>query len=114
MIAAWFTGRVPFPVTVPEVPGYELQGARLVTIDGLAAAQVVYEDEESRQYASLISFEAPTRTLAEMTSSGAFASGMKNGIAVVVWSEGDLRHALAVESSSTEALGLAKAVAGHP
>jgi anti-sigma factor RsiW len=113
MIAVWFTGRVPFPVTVPEVPGYELEGARLVIIGGRAAAQIVYEDEEARQYVSPISFEAPTRALAGLTGSGSFASGMKDGIAVVVWSEGDLRHALAVESSSTEALGLAKTVAGH-
>jgi anti-sigma factor RsiW len=112
-IAVWFTGKVPFPITVPEVPGYEFEGARLVTIDGRAAAQVVYEDEEAQQYVSLITFEAPTRTLAGLTSSDTLASGAKDGIAVVIWSEGDLRHALVVDSSPTEALVLGAKVSGR-
>lgn len=109
-VAAWFGDKVPFPVATPDVPGYELQGGRLVTVDGRPAAMVVYENEAAQQYVSLVTFAAPVGDLAGLTTSDVFATGTQGEVAVAIWSEGDLRHALVADGSQADVLRLATAV----
>jgi anti-sigma factor RsiW len=111
VISSWFADRVAFQVTAPDLPGYELQGARLVTVDGRPATQVVYEDEAARRYVSIITFEVPAGDLAGLERSETFVSGTRGEVAVAIWSDGDLRHALVADTTQAEALRLAAAAA---
>jgi anti-sigma factor RsiW len=112
-IASWFGDKIAFPVTLPEVPGYELQGARLVAVDGKPAALVVYENEAARRYVSLLTFTAPVDDLVGLTQSGNFTTATQADIAVAIWSDGDLHHALMASASQDEVLQLATSIAGR-
>jgi anti-sigma factor RsiW len=108
----WFVGKVRFPAEAPDVPGYRLAGARLITVGGRPASMVLYEDESEQRYVSLVTFDAQTADVDELTQSGAFLTGVSGETAVAVWSDGGLRHALIMIAPQDEALRLAAAVSG--
>jgi anti-sigma factor RsiW len=53
-IASWFHDTASLRVETPDLSGFTLVGGRLVTLDGEAAAQVVYEREPDDVYLSLL------------------------------------------------------------
>jgi anti-sigma factor RsiW len=109
-IVSWFADRVSFQIATPTIPGYELKGARLVTVDGRPAAQVVYEDEPTRRYVSLLTFEEPSGMSLHADT---FTSWMQRDIAIVIWFDAGLVHALVTGIARAEALSLARIVAAN-
>jgi anti-sigma factor RsiW len=107
-VARWFRDRLPFPVVAPTMPGYELQGGRLVAIDGQRAAQVVYENEATKRYVSLILAPSTTRAPQGLRSSGSYRVGRRGDVAVVTWPASGIRMALVAPLSESELVGLAK------
>jgi anti-sigma factor RsiW len=108
-ISTWLEKELGFPVRTPALPGYELAGARLVTIGSAPAAQLVYERPVSggpSQYASLVLFD-PNGSAA--TSLETF-TGQRDGMSVVGWQAPDCRAALVAELPPAETMALAKAV----
>ena len=102
-IARWFSGKVPFVVTLPdyqETPGqenrYEVRGARLVGFDGDYAAYVAYRMD--RQPVSLVI----TSTSVARPAGGETVSAKDiefhfetiDGLDVVTWTHRDLTYAL--------------------
>ena len=108
-VRSWLEERVGFPVSIPDVPGYELSGGRVVTFDGQAAAMLVYENEPAQTYVSILTFSLPAGELSNMDRSGAFWVGTTRKIAVAVWSDGDLAHALVGAATQDEVVRLASA-----
>ena len=95
-IAAWLGNHLAFGVPTPEVPGYELLGARLVTEQGQPAAQLVYERGEDSSYLSLICAparpgDAPPSTTAGTTATYSWDAGALGCTLVADRSPDDLR-----------------------
>ena len=95
-IAAWLGNHLAFGVPTPEVPGYELLGARLVTEQGQPAAQLVYERGEDSSYLSLICAparpgDAPPSTTAGTTATYSWDAGTLGCTLVADRSPDDLR-----------------------
>ena len=95
-IAAWLGNHLAFGVPTPEVPGYELLGARLVTEQGQPAAQLVYERGEHPSYLSLICAPArpgdpPPATTAGTTATYSWDAGALGCTLVADRSPDDLR-----------------------
>ena len=95
-IAAWLGNHLAFGVPTPEVPGYELLGARLVTEQGQPAAQLVYERGEDSSYLSLICAparpgDAPPSTTAGTTATYSWDAGALGCTIVADRSPDDLR-----------------------
>ena len=95
-IAAWLGNHLAFGVPTPEVPGYELLGARLVTEQGQPAAQLVYERGEHSSYLSLICAPArpgdpPPATTAGTTATYSWDAGALGCTLVADRSPDDLR-----------------------
>ena len=102
-IARWFSGKVPFVVTLPDYQGtsgqenrYEIKGARLVGFDGDYAAYVAYRMD--RQPISLVitstSVARPAggETISEKDIEFHFQT--IDGLKVVTWTHRTLTYAL--------------------
>ncbi len=102
-ISAWFEGKVPFRLQLPnyqeasdQVPLYQLEGARLVGFKGDYAAFIAYR-METRPISLLVSSSM------EATPAGGRAIALKGlvfhtetiaGLKVISWSHRDLTYAL--------------------
>ena len=124
-IQAWFGKRVPFPVTMPDVPGYKLEGGRLVAIGGQRAAQLVYEQEDTQRYVSLIHFrgtssihfQGSTIVPFGLNEPGRFATGRHGDLAFVAWSAaagGAVRSALVARLPVADLAALARQLRPPP
>ncbi|HEU5433375.1 MAG TPA: zf-HC2 domain-containing protein [Thermomicrobiales bacterium] len=108
-ISTWLDKELKFPVRTPALPGYELAGARLVTIGAAPAAQLVYERPVSggpAQYVSLVLFDpngGGGPSLATFT-------GQRDDMSIVGWQAPDCRAALVAELPPAETMTLAKTV----
>ncbi|HYP26458.1 MAG TPA: zf-HC2 domain-containing protein [Blastocatellia bacterium] len=102
-ISAWFAGKVPFQVKLPnyqEVSGqeklYQLEGARLAGYRNDYAAYVAYQMQR-RQISLLVTSDAVARPSGgeEITSKGiTFHYDSIDGLKVITWSDRGLTYAL--------------------
>ncbi len=113
-IQAWFSSKVPFLVATPTLPGFELQGGRLISVAGRRAAQVIYERESAVQYVSLVYYDAPPGDAAGLKPSGPFGVGQYARANVVTWVGSHSRVALVGELSAVDLLRLAGQVQTQP
>jgi anti-sigma factor RsiW len=108
-MSAWLGKMLGFPVRAPTMPGYQLAGARLVTIGSAPAAQLVYERDVAggpSEYASLVLFDprgGASSTLQTFTR-------QDDGMSIVGWQAPDCRAAVVAELPPAETMALAKAV----
>jgi anti-sigma factor (TIGR02949 family) len=108
-VAAWLDKELGFQVRTPALPGYELAGARLVTIGSAPAAQIVYERPETNgpsAYASLVLFDPNGNAGPTLDTYAA----QEDGMSVVAWQAPNCRAALVAELPPGETMTLAKAV----
>jgi anti-sigma factor RsiW len=113
-VLAWFQERVGFQSAAPDVPGYELRGGRIVMFDGHPATMLVYEDESTQEYISILTFATPFGDFSNMERAGAFRVGTIEDLAVAIWSDGDLYHALVGKLPQADVVRLASAASHEP
>ncbi|HEU0114694.1 MAG TPA: zf-HC2 domain-containing protein [Thermomicrobiales bacterium] len=108
-ISTWLNKMTGFPVKTPDLPGYQLAGARLVTIGSAPAAQLVYEragGSGPAQYASLVLFDPKSGAGSSLET----FSRQQDGMSIVGWQAPDCRAALVAELPPAETMTLAKAI----
>jgi len=107
-ISRWFSGRVPFNLTLPDYPVgpgetkfYTLEGARLVGLSGDYAAYVAYR-MEGRPISLLVSSARTARPAGrETVRSGelVFHLDELSGLKLISWTDNGLTYALASDLS---------------
>jgi anti-sigma factor RsiW len=110
-VTAWLQERISFQNSVPDVPGFELRGGRIVTFDGQTAGMLVYEDEPTKEYISILTFATPFGNFDDMAQSGDFRVGTSGDVAVAVWTDGELYIALVGKVTRAEVVRLASETA---
>ncbi len=95
-IAAWFNGRVTFPITVPQLPGWKLEGARLGEFHHVGTMHLLYTRSDRR--ISLILFEPrdsdfPEDTRRTVDGRDVFV-GAFDAYPVILWRDAEVGYAL--------------------
>lgn len=110
----WLQARVAFPVVAPDVPGYEFQGGRLAALEGQRAVQLIYEQEATKRYVTLLLFD-PLGPLARLRRPNAPPLVEQRGqAAVLAWSGQNTRVALVSEMSVADLQRLAAQIFPPP
>lgn len=107
-IQSWFQDKVSFPVMIPDLPEYTLQGGRLVAVNRRRAVQLIYENERVKQYLSLLYFESPLLQQSSLKPASSFKVGQYGNITIVSWSDGQTSMALVANRSADHLLRLAE------
>jgi anti-sigma factor (TIGR02949 family) len=104
-VARWFSGRLPFHLTLPDYPVgpgqkkfYRLLGGRLIVFRGDYAAFVAYRLDDQRPISLLVTSHAPALSgHGEVVPFGAltFHQEAVAGLKVVTWTHNGLTYALA-------------------
>ena len=102
-VARWFSGRVPFQLTLPDYPmgaderkPYQLMGGRLISFHGDYAAYVAYRMEE-RPISLLVTSASDVLPEGGVTvASGSLTFHLESvaGLKVITWSDRGLTYAL--------------------
>lgn len=109
-IQFWFHDKVSFPVMIPNLPEYTLLGARLATVNGQRAAQLIYENERMKQYISLLYFEAPLIEQPSLKPADPFKVLQYGDTAIVAWSGEQTSMALVANQPAADLLRLAEQI----
>jgi anti-sigma factor RsiW len=107
IVTAWFRDEVGLQVSAPELENYTLVGGRLITLDGRAVAQLVYEGTPDEVYLSLLRFKHQGTDRGPMALSDGFALGQQGTMALVTWVAGEDRVALIAAAPTSELRRLA-------
>jgi mycothiol system anti-sigma-R factor len=103
VVAAWFTGKVPFNFRLPTSPDgsgqgqvYRLTGGRLVNYKGAYAALVAYQMQQQRISLLVASSSSAVAAGGEVVPSGKidFHYSKHEGFNVITWSNHGLTYAL--------------------
>jgi anti-sigma factor (TIGR02949 family) len=103
-VSRWFSGRVPFHLTLPDYPVgpgerkfYRLEGGRLVSFKDDYAAYVAYRMEGQPVSLLVTSAERVRPAGGELVRSGALTFHLESlaGLTVITWSDKGLTYALA-------------------
>jgi anti-sigma factor RsiW len=102
-IAAWFEQRVPFPVSIPTLADWTLEGGRLGEFHHQGIAHLVYD--QAGQHISLTLFvpretDFPADARQQINDTEFFVGG-DDQHTVILWRIGDVGYALVGESSLT-------------
>jgi anti-sigma factor RsiW len=114
-VAAWFASRVSFPVSIPVLAGWQLEGGRLGEYHHQAAVHLVYD--RNGEHVSLTEFTPQATdfppTARQQVDNRDFYRGNDGQRPVIVWRQGELGYALVGNPSvsSTELLTIALDVA---
>lgn len=93
-VAAWLRAHVPFPVVAPALPNYDVEGGRLVAVEGRLAAQVIYEEEATGRYVSLVIGPASATVPDGLRPLGKYRVGGDRDLSVAMWREAGVRMAI--------------------
>jgi anti-sigma factor RsiW len=113
-VASWFRAKAGFNVSIPQFDGFTLAGARLIVIDGQAAAQLVYLRDSDRAYLSLMRFKNRGVDLSGLEPSGGYAVSQQGATSLITWPQGDDRVVLIGEVSGSEIRTLANELSTRP
>jgi mycothiol system anti-sigma-R factor len=103
VVAAWFTGKVPFNFRLPSSPDdsgegqvYRLTGGRLVNYKGAYAALVAYQVQQQKISLLIASSNSAVAAGGEVVPSGklVFHYSKHQGFNVITWSNHGLTYAL--------------------
>lgn len=103
VVAAWFTGKVPFNFRLPSSPDesgkgqvYRLTGGRLVSYKGAYAALVAYQMQQQKISLLIASGKSAVAAGGEAVPSGniVFHYSKHEGFNVITWSNQGLTYAL--------------------
>jgi anti-sigma factor (TIGR02949 family) len=107
-VSAFFAGRVPFHVVLPDYPAplgeskpYALEGGRLVAMRGDYAAYVAYRMDGQPISLLVTSSSLATPAGGELVRSGALTFHLESqaGLNVITWTDNGLTYALASDVS---------------
>jgi anti-sigma factor RsiW len=103
-VESWFRDEAGLSVSVPDIEGYGLSGARLIVVHGQPAAQVVYRSEPDGIYLSLLRFKDREQeaNLAGAEERDGYAVGQQGITSLVTWATGDDRNVLVGEVPEAE------------
>lgn len=101
-IESWFRDEAGLSVSVPDIEGYGLSGARLIVMHGQPAAQLVYRSDPDGIYLSLLRFKDREVNLAGIEERNGYAVGQQGITSLVTWATGDDRTVLVGEAPEAE------------
>jgi len=110
-IADWFHKSVGIDVSAPELPGYELAGARLVVIGGKPTAQIVYESPD-HVYVSLMRFDGQGSIFDRFGNGDGIVVERYGNVPIATWPTDQGRMALIGQLPDQELTALAKKLFG--
>lgn len=90
-VREWLSGRVPFAVHIPMIPGAAFEGARLCYLDGRRGAVLRYQ-VDGREVSYYIMPGGPSNL--PPATRDRFLHGAESGYQVVAWHDAGLIHAL--------------------
>jgi anti-sigma factor RsiW len=101
-VESFFRDADGLSVSVPDIEGYRLSGARLIVMNGQPTAQLVYRSVPDGIYLSLVRFKDREMNLAGTEERDGYAVGQQGITSLVTWATGDDRTVLVGEAPEAE------------
>lgn len=101
-VESWFRDEAGLSVSVPDIEGYRLSGARLIVMNDQPTAQLVYRSVPDGIYLSLLRFKDRDENFVGTEERDGFAVGQQGITSLVAWATGEDRTVLVGEVPEAE------------